>query len=63
MRQLGRLGIERNDWDTWLNGSIDQAMALVKLPELDLFTHGAADPAKQVVLAIKGEPKVEPPRD
>jgi len=47
--------IERNDWDTWLNGSIDEAMALVKLPELDLFSHGAADPAKQVPLAPKSD--------
>jgi putative SOS response-associated peptidase YedK len=45
--------IERKDWDTWLNGSVEEAMALVKLPELDLFTHGAADPAQQVPLPVK----------
>src|SRR5205085_9163820 len=45
--------IERKDWDTWLNGSIDEAMALVKLPGLDLFSHGAADPAQDVPLPVK----------
>jgi hypothetical protein len=43
--------IERKDWDTWLNGTLEEAMALVKLPETDLFSHGAADPAQQVTLA------------
>ena len=44
--------IERQDWDTWLNGSIDDAMTLVKLPEVDLFTHGAADPQQEVALPL-----------
>ena len=42
--------IERSDWDTWLNGTVEQAMALVKLPAPDLFLHGAADSAQQVPL-------------
>ena len=42
--------IERKDWDTWLNGTLEQAMALVKLPEPDLFVHGPAEPAQQVSL-------------
>jgi hypothetical protein len=47
--------IERKDWDTWLNGTVEQAMALVKLPGLDLFSHGPADPAQQVTLTPKSE--------
>lgn len=46
--------IERKDWDTWLNGSIEEAMALVKLPEPDLFSHGAADSAQEVPLPTHG---------
>jgi putative SOS response-associated peptidase YedK len=42
------IAIERADWDTWLHGSVDQAMALVKLPDPELFVHGAADAAQQV---------------
>jgi putative SOS response-associated peptidase YedK len=38
--------IERADWETWLHGSLEEAMALVRLPEEDLFRHGPAD-AKQ----------------
>ena len=48
--------MERKDWDTWLNGTIEEAMTLVKLPEADLFTHGAADPAQQVELRVKEGP-------
>lgn len=44
--------IERDDWHTWLHGSIDEAMALVKLPHEDLFVHGPADPAQQVQLLL-----------
>jgi putative SOS response-associated peptidase YedK len=42
--------IEREDWDRWLNGSLEDAMSLVKLPDADLFSHGAADPGKQADL-------------
>jgi putative SOS response-associated peptidase YedK len=42
--------IEREHWDRWLNGSVDEALSLVRLPPEDLFQHGAADPAKQVAL-------------
>jgi len=44
--------LERVDWEMWLNGSNDDAMSLIQLPSLHLFKHGAADPAKQVKLAI-----------
>lgn len=45
--------LERVDSDMWLNGSNDVAMSLIQLPSLHLFKHGAADPAKQVKLAIE----------
>jgi putative SOS response-associated peptidase YedK len=35
------------DWDAWLNGSVDQAEALIRVPQLELFDHGPADPAVQ----------------
>jgi putative SOS response-associated peptidase YedK len=44
--------IERNDWDKWLNGTLEEAMTLVKLPEPDLFVHGAADPSQQIDLRV-----------
>jgi hypothetical protein len=47
--------IERADWDTWLNGTVEEAMALVQLPPEDLFAHGAADPKQQVVLPRTSE--------
>lgn len=47
--------IERKDWDTWLIGTLEEAMGLVKLPEADLFAHAAADPAQQVELLPKAE--------
>lgn len=42
--------IERADWHTWLHGSIDEALALVRVPPLDLFAHGAVDPAQNIAL-------------
>lgn len=42
--------VEREHWRQWLEGTIEQAMQLVKLPPQELFRHGAADPAKQVDL-------------
>jgi putative SOS response-associated peptidase YedK len=44
--------IERTDWDRWLNGTLEAAMTLVKLPEVDLFSHGAADPGQRVELPV-----------
>ena len=44
--------IERADWDAWLNGSVSQAEALIRVPDIALFRHGAADPAKQVELPV-----------
>jgi putative SOS response-associated peptidase YedK len=42
--------IEREHWDEWLHGSIEQAAALIRLPSEELFRHGPADPAKQAAL-------------
>lgn len=44
--------IEPEHWDRWLHGSIDEAAALIQLPAVDLFSHGAADPDKQVELLL-----------
>lgn len=42
--------IEREHWDEWLSGSVDEASALIRLPDRALFSHGAADPAKHFEL-------------
>lgn len=44
--------IERKDWDTWLHGSVEQAQALIQVPPMELFAHGAADPTKNVPLPL-----------
>jgi hypothetical protein len=44
--------LERGHWDQWLNGSIEQAEALINVPDMSLFKHAAADPAKQIDLPI-----------
>ena len=42
--------IERDRWDEWLHGSVEQAERLIQVPALELFRHGAADPAKNIPL-------------
>lgn len=42
--------LERTDWDAWLHGSVEQADALIQLPKLEVFLHGAGDPAKNIPL-------------
>jgi putative SOS response-associated peptidase YedK len=42
--------IEREHWDQWLHGSIEEAESLIQLPASDLFRHGAAEPEKDVPL-------------
>ncbi|MFC5521757.1 hypothetical protein [Polaromonas jejuensis] len=42
--------IERDRWDEWLNGSIEQAEALIQVPPLEIFRHGAVDAAKNIPL-------------
>jgi putative SOS response-associated peptidase YedK len=44
--------IEEADWDQWLHGTVDQALQLVRVPPVELFSHGAADPYKQVDLPL-----------
>lgn len=44
--------IDREHWEVWLNGTIDEAKSLVRLPPIDAFAHRADDPAKHVELAI-----------
>lgn len=45
------VSLERQNWDQWLNGNIEQASDLIQVPPVELFNHGAADPSKQVSLA------------
>lgn len=42
--------IQPADYDTWLHGSNDEALALVKVPAEEVFAHGAADPAQSMAL-------------
>lgn len=44
--------IEQENWDQWLHGSNEQALALITLPELGCIAHGAAEPALQVELPV-----------
>lgn len=42
--------LEPEDWDEWLHGSVDQADALIKLPEPGLLVSGAEKPAEEDLL-------------
>lgn len=44
------VSVEQENWDQWLNGNVEQASELIQVPSIDLFKHGAVDPAKQVPL-------------
>jgi putative SOS response-associated peptidase YedK len=44
------VAIEREHWDQWLRGSIEQAETLIQLPGSELFKHGSADPQEQMEL-------------
>lgn len=46
--------LERDRWDEWLHGSVEQASALIQLPEPSLFRHGAGDLAKNFPLPGTG---------
>ena len=46
------VSIEREHWDRWLQGTVEEALTLIQLSPIELFKHGAADPAKQVELPI-----------
>jgi hypothetical protein len=46
------VSLERGDWEQWLHGSTEEAMALVKLPPAQGIAHGPADPAQQVPLEL-----------
>jgi hypothetical protein len=35
--------IERADWDTWLHGTRDQSMDLIKVPPAELLEHGPSE--------------------
>ncbi|MEO8391238.1 SOS response-associated peptidase family protein [Polaromonas sp.] len=42
--------LERDRWDEWLHGTVEQAEALIQLPAPEIFRHGASDPAKNIPL-------------
>lgn len=46
------ISVEQGDWDAWLHGTKEQALALVKVAPLAAFAHGAADPGQAVALAL-----------
>lgn len=45
--------LEREAWDAWLHGTPEQAAGLLQLPTLEVFRHGAADPARNAQLPIE----------
>lgn len=44
--------LESKDWDQWLNGSVEHADSLIRLPDAALIRHGAADPSPQSQLGL-----------
>ncbi len=44
--------LDPGQWGQWLNGSIEQVESLIQVPGVEVFKHGAVDPAKQVELPI-----------
>jgi len=48
--------MERARGDAWLHGTPEQAQALIRLPALELFVHGAANPAQQVEFPFSPNP-------
>jgi hypothetical protein len=46
------VAIEARNWDEWLHGTKEQAMALITLPEMGCIAQGAAEPELQVALPV-----------
>lgn len=44
--------LEVGDWDQWLSGSIEDAQALIRVPDEDLFRSEAVDQVRQVNLPL-----------
>lgn len=42
--------LEKESWDAWLHGTVEQAQSLIRVPPLDVFVHGPVDPAVQLDL-------------
>jgi putative SOS response-associated peptidase YedK len=56
--------LERDRWDEWLHGSLEQAEALIVLPAVEVFRHGADNPAKNIPLpgeAATGQNQTDSP--
>ncbi len=44
--------LARRAWAAWLSGTADEAMACLKLPPIEVYQHGAEDPARLVTLPL-----------
>lgn len=44
--------IERDDWDLWLHGPKEAAEALIRVPPVEFFRHGPAEPERAFVQAL-----------
>jgi putative SOS response-associated peptidase YedK len=44
--------IEQEHWDEWLHGNKEQALALIRLPDMACIAHGPADQALEVALPL-----------
>lgn len=44
--------IEREDWDLWLHGPKEAAESLIRVPPVDLFRHGPAEPERAYALRL-----------
>jgi hypothetical protein len=42
--------IEEKDWDAWLNGTLEQAEALIVVPGIEIFTAGPIEVPRQASL-------------
>lgn len=55
--------LEREVWDEWLHGTVDQAELLIQLPPPELFRHGAADLSKNILLPGEAAVGQIPPQE
>ena len=45
--------LEKECWDAWLHGSVEQAQSLIRVPPVEVFVHGPVDPAVQLDLSAQ----------
>jgi hypothetical protein len=44
--------LAREDWETWLHGTPDEAASLLRLTTVEAYKHGASDSAQAVQLPL-----------